>query len=295
MKRLLLKSALALVAIALAALLVAVGVLVWAARSETGLQFVWQRVSPRLPPDVSIATVAGRLAGPLTLGGIAVRTETLELRIESVELRWNPLALLDRTVEVERLGLRGVDIVQLPAQQSTAPSEPLRLPESIDLPVDVRVGSASVETLRFRSNPNAEPLAIERASLAGSVDADRLELRELVVLGPLFDVSGDMNVVLRGAYATSGRLDWIVRPGDYPEARGAARFFGNLAALTIEQRVEAPYDAHVDLRVEEPLTALRLDGEAAFIVQPAAFGVAQAPAETVGATLSLAAPSMRST
>ena len=61
----------------------------------------------------------------------------------------------------------------------------------------------------------------------------------------------------------------------------------NLAALTIEQRVEAPYDARVDLRVEEPLTALRLDGEVAFTVQPAAFGIEQAPAETVGSTLSL--------
>ena len=130
-------------------------------------------------------------------------------------------------------------------------------------------------------------MSIERASLAGSVDADRLELRELVVRGPLFDVSGDMNVVPRGGYATSGRLDWLVRPGGYPEARGSARFFGNLTALTIEQRVEAPYDARVDLRVEEPLTALRLDGEVAFSMQPAAFGVAQAPAETVGATLSL--------
>ena len=145
-----------------------------------------------------------------------VQTATLELRVERVELRWNPWALLDRTVDVERLGLRGVDIVRLPAEQPTAPSEPFRLPESIDLAVDVRVGSASVETLRFRPSPNAEPLSIERASFAGSVDADRLELRELVVSGPLFDVSGEMNVVPRGAYATSGRLDWTVRPGEYP-------------------------------------------------------------------------------
>ena len=68
-----------------------------------------------------------------------------------------------------------------------------------------------------------------------------------------------------------------MRPGAYPEARGSTRFSGNLEALTIEQRVEAPYDARVDLRVEEPLAALRLDGEVAFTMQPAAFGIEQAP------------------
>ena len=188
MKRVLLRSALTLGAIMLAALLVAAGVLLWAAVSESGLRFVWQRVAARLPPGISIATVEGRLAGPLVLGGITVQSETFELRVERVELRWNPRALLGRTFDVERLDVRVVDVVLLPAEQPAASDEPFRLPASVDLPVDIRVGSASVEELRFRSNPNAEPLSIERASIAGSLDADLLELDELVVRGPVFDV-----------------------------------------------------------------------------------------------------------
>jgi translocation and assembly module TamB len=287
MKRVLLRSALALGAIVLTVLVVAAGVLVWAARSESGLRFVWERVAPRLPQGISVATVEGRLAGPLTLGGIALQTQTLELRIERVELRWKPRALLDRLLDVERLDVRGVDVVQLPAEPPTIPSEPLRLPESIELPVDVRVASASVERVRFRSRPGAEPLPIERASLAGSFDADRLDLRELVVRGPLFDLSGEARVVPRGAYATSGRLDWAVRFGEYPEARGSTGFSGDLELLTVEQRVEAPYDARVDVRVEDLLDAVRLDGDVVLTVQPAAFGVGDAGAETIGATFAL--------
>jgi translocation and assembly module TamB len=287
MKRVLLTSALALCALVLTALVVAGGVLFWAARSESGLRFVWERVAPRLPQGLSVATVEGRLAGPLALGGIAVRTQTLELHIERVELRWKPRALLDRVLDVERLDVLGVDVVQLAAEQPTMPREPLRLPESIDLPVDVRVASAAVEQFRFRSSPDAEPLPIERASLAGSFDADRLDLRELVVRGPLFDLSGAVSVVPRGAYATSGQLDWAVRPGEYPEARGSTGFSGDLELLTVEQRVAAPYDARVDVRVEDLLEALRLDGDVALTVQPVAFGVVAAPAETIGATVSL--------
>ena len=286
MKRVLFRSALTLGAIVLAALLVAAGVLLWAAVSESGLRFVWQRVAARLPPGISIATVEGRLAGPLVLGGITVQNETFELRVERVELRWNPLALLGRTFDVERLDVRVVDVVLLPAEQPAASDEPFRLPASVNLPVDIRVGSASVEGLRFRSSPNAEPLSIERASVAGILDADLLELDELVVRGPVLDVSGDASVVPRDAYETSGRIDWVVRPREYPEARGSTQFRGNFEALTIEQRIEAPYDARVDLRLTEPLTALRLDGEIAFRIQPAAFGIEQAPVETVSSTLS---------
>ncbi len=284
MKRVLRRAALAFGAIALAALLVAAGTLFWAIRSETGLQFVWQRVAPRLPAGVSIATVEGRLFGPLALGGVVVQTATLEVRVERLELRWNPGALLDRVVDVEQLDLSGVDIVRLPAEQ---PSAPFRLPESIELPVGVRVGSASVDALRFRANRNAEPLSIERTSFAGSVGADRLEVRELAVSGAFFDVTGEINVVPRGAYATNGRLDWTVRPGKYPEAHGSTRLSGDLSALAIEQRVDAPYDARVDLRVEEPLTALRFDGAVALTLQPLAFGIDRAPAETVRSTLAL--------
>ena len=260
--------------------------LLWAAVSESGLRFVWQRVAARLPPGISIATVEGRLAGPLVLGGITVQSETFELRVERIELRWNPRALLGRTFDVERLDVRVVDVVLLPAEQPAASDEPFRLPASVNLPVDIRVGSASVEELRFRSSPNAEPLSIERASVAGSLDADLLELDELVVRGPVLDVSGDASVVPRDAYETSGRIDWVVRPREYPEARGSTQFRGNFEALTIEQRIEAPYDARVDLRLTEPLTALRLDGEIAFRIQPAAFGIEQVPVETVGSTLS---------
>ena len=122
------------------------------------MRFVWQRVAARLPPGISIATVEGRLAGPLVLGGITVQNETFELRVERIELRWNPRALLGRTFDVERLDVRVVDVVLLPAEQPAASDEPFRLPASVNLPVDIRVGSASVEE-------SSLPLESERGTL----------------------------------------------------------------------------------------------------------------------------------
>jgi translocation and assembly module TamB len=290
MKRVLLQSALALGVLLLAVIAVAVVLLLWAARSESGLQFVWQRVVPRLPAGISVAAVEGRLAGPLVLEGIAVDTDTLAVRVERVELHWRPRSLLGRVVYVERLDVRGVEVVQLPVEQPPAPSEPFRLPGSIELPVDVEVAAASLAGLEFRASPSAEPYTVERAAFAANLSATAFELREIEVRGPLFDMTGAASVVPRGAYETSAQLDWAVRPGDYPEARGNTRVSGDLDVLTIEQRVEPPYDARLEVRVQDALTALRLDGEAVLALQPAAFGVEQAPAERVDAALSFGGP-----
>jgi autotransporter translocation and assembly factor TamB len=184
MKHILWKASLALGVLLLAVVVAAGGLLLWAARSESGLRFVWQRVAPLLPEGIAVAAVEGRLAGPLVLAGITVQTSALEVRVERVELRWQPRALLRRVVRIERLDVRGVDVVRLPAEQPASPGEPFRLPDSVALPVDVQVAGASVETLRFRLSPSAEPLSIERASVAGSFDANALELRELAVRGP---------------------------------------------------------------------------------------------------------------
>src|SRR5688572_30308910 len=90
MKHILLKASLALGVLVLVVIGAAGGLLLWAAHSENGLRFVWQRVAPRLPVGISVAAVEGRLAGPLVLNGITVQTESLEIRVGRAELRWQP-------------------------------------------------------------------------------------------------------------------------------------------------------------------------------------------------------------
>jgi hypothetical protein len=72
--RLLQRAALGLGVLVLAVIVVGAGVLFWAASSESGLEFVWKRAGAWLPAGISVATVEGRLAGPLVLNGIALQT-----------------------------------------------------------------------------------------------------------------------------------------------------------------------------------------------------------------------------
>ena len=268
------------------ALLASGALLMWAAGTESGLQFVWQRVASQLPEGIEIEALEGQLRGPLVVRGVAFRTPTLELRVERAELEWQPLALLGGTFAVNRLGIHGVDVVQLPsADEPPPPSQGSPLPERIDLPFDIEIASASLEGLRYRPRPEAEALLIERVDLEAATDQAQWLIRELAVRGPLFEATARLQLAPHDAYETEGEFDWVLRSGDYPDVNGSARFSGDLQALTIEQRIEAPYRASAKVFVQQPLTALRFDGEVTLNAQPAELGIAL-PNSTVDAIVS---------
>ena len=112
MKRVLLTAA----AMIGAALLTAVALLIWVAATDSGLQFVWRRVAPHLPDEMHIEALEGWLSGPLVMSGVELRTETLHLRIERAELRWRALGLLEESLDIEFLHVRGLDVVQFPSE-----------------------------------------------------------------------------------------------------------------------------------------------------------------------------------
>jgi translocation and assembly module TamB len=273
-------------AIIAVALLIAAALLVWVASTDSGLQFVWQRVASRLPEGIEIEALDGRLRGPLVVSRLALRTPSLELRIERAELEWRPLALLGGTFAVDRLLVSGVDVFRLPSTDAPPPSgQASAVPASFDLPFDVEIASASLERLRYGSSPDAEPLLIERVDLEAATDREQWVIRKLAVRGPLFDASARLTFAPREPYATEGQLGWVVRPGSYPDVSGNTRLSGSLQALTIETQVEAPYRATAKVLVRQPLTALSFGGEATLNVQPTEIGVGLKNS-TVGSILS---------
>jgi translocation and assembly module TamB len=260
-------------AIVVAPVLIAGAALIWTAGTEGGLQFVWQRVVPKLSDAVTIDAVEGRIAGPLVVRGVELRTPTLQLSIERAEVEWRLLALLRGSLSIERLRLSGVDVTQLPAESVPPdPAEAFALPERIELPLEVQVAQASLEQLRYRSAPDAEALLIERVEVETLLDRDEWALRELTLRSPLFDVTARASIAPHGDYETEGELDWVLRPGAYPVASGSTRFSGSLQALAIEERIDAPYNARADVVVRQPFSGPSLDGDLTLTVNAAELG-----------------------
>jgi translocation and assembly module TamB len=140
-------------------------------------------VLPLLPIEAEIAGLAGRLWGGFELRDAEVRLAGVEAHAELVRVRWRPLALLGRHVDVETLEIRGVDlrIYDAPENESAAVLEEVAEagatsdPPLADLPVRVSFDSVDVEGIQA-SVLDSITLQGGRLRLAGSLEEYSLVL-----------------------------------------------------------------------------------------------------------------------
>ncbi len=91
-------------------ILLALTTLVWfALMTAPGARLVLELVEPRIPGALSYEELRGRLVGPLQLEGVRYEHAGVEVRAERLAVDWQPLALLEKRVHVDRLHLEGVE------------------------------------------------------------------------------------------------------------------------------------------------------------------------------------------
>jgi translocation and assembly module TamB len=86
-----------------------VGVLALVATGP-GARLVVGIVLPRLPIDMTVAEVQGRLLGPLTTTGVRLKLDAVEITADTVALDWRPLALLRPHLVIDWLDVVGLII-----------------------------------------------------------------------------------------------------------------------------------------------------------------------------------------
>lgn len=245
-----------LIAVAVGVAIIA-GALAWLVATPSGLAFAFDRVSGLLPAEVHASAVEGRLIGPIVLEGVVLDTETMHIEIDRAELDWHPLRLFERTFDVERFVLAGVEVTSLEGGD-TAPFE---LPDSIALPVAVRIRRAAATGVEYYSAPGATPFVLERVGLGATLEGDEWRVDDIDVAAPLLAAMGQISLVPRADYATEASLEWTLRPSDYPPVNGKTSVSGTLARLVIEQTIAPPYGIEARLVVTDALSSAGLDGQ----------------------------------
>ena len=100
-----------LIALLAAAIIVAGGLgAAWLAGTTAGARWFVDGVSRLTSHTISVRTVEGRLLDRLRLGGVRVILAPLEVEIESLDYRWQPLLLLAGRIAMEELNLTRVQI-----------------------------------------------------------------------------------------------------------------------------------------------------------------------------------------
>ncbi|MES1941632.1 hypothetical protein T5B8_15410 [Salinisphaera sp. T5B8] len=247
----------------LVVVLVLVGLIAWVATTRSGLDFAWGQIGPRLPEGIEVASVEGRLIGPLEVRGVNVETETMKLSVDAVDLDWVASELFSATVHVRNLGVRGVDyevtkVVDTPEPEQ--PSEPFSLPDAIDLPVTVQIDNVALDNISAITAPEAEAFVVDTARLKNArLDDEYWRIESLTGHGPMFDVDAQAQLDPRGGYATNLSLNADLRLPDLAPISADAEIEGDLADLGLRARVAAPYNLAVDGQVTDALDKPAVD------------------------------------
>lgn len=123
--------------------------------------------------QLEIDGVRGSLWSELRMDRLQIQSPEAVVDVRRLELRWNPFALLirPRLLDVHALSIDRLDVTLL----SAASSGPPALPQSLALPLDVRVGKLRVGVLRVGAPDALQNLGSLDASLQAGAQNLRLQ------------------------------------------------------------------------------------------------------------------------
>ena len=233
----------------------------WLVASESGLHWALEQARPRLPGELEVAALSGRILGPLRVDRIRYRDAGLEVAAARAELRWNPWALLGGRLDVEALEIEALALELPAAGAGTEAAAAPQAPPAIALPLRIRVGRLAIDGADI--GRGEQRLRLDRVDLAGDwsqrgIEIERLEIgagEHAARLAGKLDPSGQ--------YAHELALAWHTRLPSGERLEGDGRVAGDLGQSRLTQRVRGAAPLELELLLEQPFTRLGWRLEAA--------------------------------
>lgn len=217
----------------LLSLSIALAALAWLVLSRSGADLTIETAERWLDGRLSVASVSGRLVGPLEVQGLRYADGGTEVTVSAARLRWQPLALLRGQVRIVSLEAGEVDL----RQTASAPSPPEEASATISdrLPLGLVIRRLEVQRLSVHQGAEAAPLVIDAIALSGRWVGSRIQIESLTaehaLSGPVqiaaglllspeqlavenLTLSGPAEARLQGVWALNGvdasnlRLSW---------------------------------------------------------------------------------------
>lgn len=206
--------------------------------TRAGNLWVLERVDAVLPGELVVQGWQGDLLGGLSVERLEYHQDQLDLRIDKLDLALAPLDLLSGWLHVRHL--RGERItLALPAGDDSEPASPFTLPESVALPIGVRVDELSLARFTLAGD---EPLHVDGIEVRDLTARAGLHVRHLALSVVDTRLEGSLRGELSAPYEMEGALTWQ-RPGApsaVPEALGALGFKGSAQDLAVHHTLAAP-------------------------------------------------------
>ena len=156
------------------------GSLAWLLGTRSGLDAAIALGTRATAGALQVEGAQGRILGPLRADKVRYQNADLRLELEAVELLWQPEALLEQHLLIERLAVARIDLAQRPADE---PAEPLTLPDSLELPLALEISELVVGRFALHPWPAArlaEAMAAQGLEPAAAASGDAAEGAKVV-------------------------------------------------------------------------------------------------------------------
>ena len=227
------------------------------AGTERGTSWAWNMAQDYMPETLQTDRLTGRLTGPLYIEGLKFTTDQISVQFEHGELDWSPRSLLNSTVQIEQLLINGLHITQTAPQDTGAEvKESIKLPAEINFPVTIKLNNIEINDFQYQASDSSEPLIIDHAKLDSHQTGNHLVLKSLQVSSPLFQIDAKAELDTKGDYPLTGSINWQVNPTGFENIIGQSIIKGDLQNLTINSKLDTPYNTTANIDLQQPLNNL---------------------------------------
>ncbi len=202
---------------------------------------------------IQASGIVGSLRGGGSVADLTWEQNGIRVHVRNAELSWQPLALINRTIKLDRLSAASIELIDSkpPSGQRSPP------PTSIALPIDVVIADLNLGSFSYRSGTAAPTVATNiTASYAYQTFAHSLNLKGITVARGTYDARVTLGA--RGELPLSATINGQVEtPASNPRGQAVtvavnATIKGPLRDLSIEAAVRdtttAADSTHADVK-----------------------------------------------
>lgn len=245
----------ALPIILLAVLMIPAGLL-GLAGSETGSRWLLEQVFSRLPAQVTVTAIEGRLIDRIVVTDLHYRSDTETVDVERLAFAWRPRELFSGRLRILDLALNGV-AVEIRQSETPEDEAPFDFRSELRLPVEVAVENLSLADVRLQSDDQVYELA--RLHLAAATGQGRLTVSLLEVNAKPVAATVQGQVTLGKGFPFSLRADWRVGAETGGPWQGTTTIDGDIDRIAFDNRLAKPFAANLTGSLKDALGTPHID------------------------------------
>ncbi|MRW87657.1 hypothetical protein GJ698_26655 [Pseudoduganella sp. FT26W] len=206
----------------------------WLLGRESTLQQLVQRISNASGGQIAVTGVSGSLYHRMHIDKLVYRSKGTVVTAEQIDINWSPLQYFSEGLTISELHARSLLV------QSSGPSEPSTMPESLASPIRLSISDGRLDKLTLTSDTGSNVIDRLRFKLDG--DKQAWHVQDASAHTAFGDIKADATIAGSKPFALQAKATLVY--SDAPMAGGAAmpagvarlavQAGGDLALLTLK-------------------------------------------------------------